>query len=100
MKALLGALAFLSAAVSAQSPDPRDWTVEDSVRIRYFGIEGPTGYNFNYDHVFVPSPAGTRFFTVSRAGDLSCDCNVYTLSVFDAAVLERTLKSSARRASW
>jgi dipeptidyl aminopeptidase/acylaminoacyl peptidase len=58
----------------------RRWAPSDSVAVRYF----------ESDTIDV-SPDGTRFFFVSRQGDLLCDCNVFELSVFATEDVRRAL---------
>ncbi|MBZ5667646.1 MAG: prolyl oligopeptidase family serine peptidase [Acidobacteriia bacterium] len=52
----------------------RKWAPPDSVAVRYFLDD--------YWDKLRASPDGTKFFIVSFHGDLSCDCDVYELSVF------------------
>lgn len=49
----------------------RSWTPQDSVGVRYF-----------YPDAIKVSPDGAHFFFVTVRGDLSCDCDVWELSVF------------------
>lgn len=41
----------------------------------------------------------TRFFVVTRRGELGCDCNIFTLSVYRASDLEQAVRAGLRIAA-
>lgn len=76
----------------------RPWTAEDSVAVRYFIRNHASAAEWSplAGNPIVVAPDGTHFFFVTRHGDLTCDCNVYTLSVFSVDAVSRAI---ARRSS-
>ncbi|MEJ1962119.1 MAG: prolyl oligopeptidase family serine peptidase [Gammaproteobacteria bacterium] len=81
-------ITFLSAPSAATE---REWTVADSVAVRYFVTDQfiPGGYELSpsTDRAFIWSPRNSRFFFVTRSGNLDRDCSNYVLRVFDVASL-------------
>ncbi len=68
----------------APSAAPRDWTPHDSVQARYVVNrigQHVGGMSPDNSAIFV-SPSGRNFYFVTSRGDLACDCNRSTLSVF------------------
>lgn len=68
----------------------RPWTPRDSVATRYFDPE-----------TIKVSPNGAYFFFVTVHGDLSCDCEVWELTVYATEEVRRALRqmTAASRAS-
>lgn len=82
--------------IAAARIQERPWTVEDSLRVRYFvdGRERSVFWSRERSPV-VHSPDGRFFFAVSRSGDLACDCNVYELVVYATEQVNRAFRSDS-----
>src|SRR5690348_13773123 len=81
MLAPIGASIFLNAAANSHAAS-RPWTSRDSVAVRYFEPK-----------TIAISPDKQRFFFVTYRGDLSCNCNVFELSLFNVKEVENALNS-------
>jgi hypothetical protein len=87
----------------------RNWTTADSIAVRYLveGISEPSALNpsgmagpADGSGAFQWSPGNRYFFFITRYGDLGCDCNRYTLSLYDARKLSAVLGSTSLRSRW
>lgn len=70
----------IATPVPTMATDGRRWSAADSVAVRYFDPESVE-----------VSPDGSKLFFVAFQGDISCDCNVYQLTVFDVADVRKAL---------
>lgn len=66
------AVSVVLASASETGHAKRPWLPADSVAVRYFDTPDVVG-----------SHNGKRFFFVTDRGELSCDCNIFTLTVYD-----------------
>lgn len=83
----LGAI-LISCVQAKDSPEPRDWTVSDSIAVRYFepvrnGADTRLGHLTPRDFIQW-SPDRRHFFYLSRRGRLETDSNIWEISVFSA----------------
>lgn len=79
-----------SSGVAVEPTAERPWTPRDSVAVRYFG-SGAWGQAI--DNRVSASPDGRYFFLMNRRGDLTSDCNLETLEVFNIAAIRKELRS-------
>jgi len=91
----------LPASIAAATID-RDWTIENSIGVRYFAlydsaVGSPPGWirapSAGKSPVVV-SPDGRYFFFVTLRGNLETDEIEYEMSVYSVAALERSLRES------
>jgi dipeptidyl aminopeptidase/acylaminoacyl peptidase len=100
--ALLGAASACWAGSDGDGATGRDWTVKDSIGVRYFVVRNPK-ITAKYappgwirevlgdDEPVSYSPDGKRFFYTSFHGDYAKDEIVYELSVFSVEAVKRAL---------
>src|SRR6187431_2681826 len=85
----------------------RDWATSDSVAIRYLTEDQEFTWSINPSATpaalldgsgaIVWSPLKRYFYFISHSGDLACDCNRYTLTLYDAQQLASVLEDPKQR---